>query len=122
MSTHSYWTLSPAQRSCPRWSAGRVDRCWDVFGAGRANPSGGPIRLPRDHGHLALPAGSYSYIRQFAPKVLEAVRFAGGTDAKPLIEALGILRELNTTGARNVPDGAPTGTASRAYGWAKIIP
>ncbi|MBV6697734.1 Tn3 family transposase [Kitasatospora aureofaciens] len=65
-------------------------------------------RLPRDHGHLRLLEGSYTYIRQFAPKVLEAVRFAGGTEAKPLIEAVGILRELNATGARNVPDTAPT--------------
>ncbi|WP_150136201.1 DUF4158 domain-containing protein [Streptomyces hyaluromycini] len=74
----------------------------------RAAHAGATIRLPKDHGHLALLAGSYSYIRQFAPKVLEVVRFAGGTDAKPLIEALTILRELNATGARNVPDGAPT--------------
>ncbi|MBL1119603.1 Tn3 family transposase [Streptomyces sp. 110] len=65
-------------------------------------------RLPRDHGHLRLPEGSYVYIRQFTPKVLETVRFVGGTEAKPLIEALGVLRELNATGARNVPDGAPT--------------
>ncbi|UXY32281.1 hypothetical protein [Streptomyces sp. HUAS TT20] len=36
------------------------------------------------------------------------MRFAGGTDAKPLTEVLGILRELDATGARNVPDGAPT--------------
>lgn len=39
--------------------------------------------------------------------MLEAVRFAGGTEAQPLIEALGILRELNATGARNVPGNAP---------------
>ncbi|MFF4550094.1 hypothetical protein [Streptomyces sp. NPDC001435] len=74
----------------------------------RAGHAGATIRLSRDHGHLALLAGSYSYILEFAPKVLEAVRFAGGTDAKPPTEALGILRELNATGARNVPDGAPT--------------
>jgi hypothetical protein len=74
----------------------------------RAAHAGATVRLPKDHGHLRLLEGSYTYIRQFAPKVLEAVRFAGGTDAKPLIEALEILRELNATGARNVPTGAPT--------------
>ncbi|MFI0906555.1 hypothetical protein ACH4TE_23940 [Streptomyces sioyaensis] len=36
------------------------------------------------------------------------MRFKGGTEAQPLIEALEILRELNATGARNVPDNAPT--------------
>jgi Tn3 transposase DDE domain len=74
----------------------------------RAAYAGATVRLPRDHGHLALLDGSYPYIRQFAPKVLETVRFKGGTEAKPPIEALEILRELNATGARNVPDNAPT--------------
>jgi Domain of unknown function (DUF4158)/Tn3 transposase DDE domain len=74
----------------------------------RAAHDGATVRLPRDHGHPALLEGSYTYIRQFAPKVLETVRFKGGTEAKPLIEALGILRELNATGARNVPEDAPT--------------
>ncbi|MFB7237892.1 hypothetical protein ACFCXK_24245 [Streptomyces sp. NPDC056269] len=40
--------------------------------------------------------------------MLETVRFAGGTDARPLIEAFEILRELNATGARSVPTVAPT--------------
>ncbi|MEU2134575.1 DUF4158 domain-containing protein [Streptomyces sp. NPDC018352] len=35
------------------------------------------VRLPRDHGHLRLLDGSYTYIRQFAPKVLETLA-AGG--------------------------------------------
>jgi hypothetical protein len=34
-------------------------------------------RLPRDHGHLAMLHESMSYVRQFAPHVLAAVRFAG---------------------------------------------
>lgn len=70
--------------------------------------AGATVRLPRDHGHVRLLEGSYTYIRQFAPKVLETVRFAGGTEAQPLVEALKILRELNATGGRNVPDKAPT--------------
>ncbi|MGH3863715.1 DUF4158 domain-containing protein, partial [Actinokineospora sp.] len=62
-------------------------------------------RLPRDHGHLAALDGSYGYLRQFTPQVLAAVRFAGGTAATGLLEAVEILRELNATGARRVPDG-----------------
>jgi TnpA family transposase len=38
-----------------------------------------------------------------------AVRFAGGTAATGLLEAVEILRDLNATGARRVPDDAPTG-------------
>lgn len=69
----------------------------------------GKPRLPRDHGHLAALDGSYGYLRQFTPQVLDAVRFAGGTAATGLLEAVEILRELNTTGARRVPDDAPDG-------------
>lgn len=66
-------------------------------------------RLPRDHGHLAALDGSYGYLRQFTPQVLATVPFAGGTAATELLEAVEILRELNATGARRVPDGAPDG-------------
>ncbi|MBN9739351.1 Tn3 family transposase [Pseudonocardia sp. P1] len=69
----------------------------------------GTARLPRDHGHLAALDGSYGYLRQFTPQVLAAVRFAGGTAAAGLLEAVEILRELNATGARRVPVDAPDG-------------
>lgn len=66
-------------------------------------------RLPRDHGHFAALDGSYGYLRQFTPQVLAAVRFAGGTAAAGLLEAVEILRELNATGSRRVPTDAPDG-------------
>lgn len=66
-------------------------------------------RLPRDHGHLAALDGSYGYLRQFTPQVLSAVRFAGGTAAIGLLDAVEILRGLNASGARRVPDDAPDG-------------
>ncbi len=67
-------------------------------------------RLPRDHGHLgALDVSSYGYLRHFTPQVLAAVEFAGGTAAAELLAAVGILRALNTSGARRVRADAPTG-------------
>lgn len=66
-------------------------------------------RLPRDHGHLAALDASYGYLRQFTPQVLATVAFAGGTAATELLAAVEILRELSATGARRVPDDAPTG-------------
>lgn len=53
--------------------------------------------------------GSYGYLRQFTPQVLEAVRFGSGTAAADLLEAVEILQELNATGARKVPEDVPTG-------------
>jgi hypothetical protein len=68
-----------------------------------------PPRLPRDHGHLGELAASISYLRQFTPKVLAAVRFAGGTDAAELLRAVSMLAELYATGGRKVPEPAPEG-------------
>jgi len=59
--------------------------------------------------HLAALDGSYGYLRQFTPQVLDGVEFVGGTAATELLEAVRILRHLNATGARKVPDEAPTG-------------
>ena len=66
-------------------------------------------RLPRDHGHLAMLDASIGYLRQFAPHVLGAVRFAGGVGTSELLAAVGILAELYATGARKVPEDAPAG-------------
>jgi hypothetical protein len=66
-------------------------------------------RLPRDHGHLALMDASMAYLRQFAPAVLTAVRFAGGPGTEELLTAVEILTGLYATGARKVPEGATAG-------------
>ena len=66
-------------------------------------------RLPRDHGHLAMMDASMSYLRQFVPAVLAAVRFDGGPGMDDLLNAVTILAGLYAAGARKVPDGAPEG-------------
>ena len=66
-------------------------------------------RLPRDHGHLAMLDASMGYVRKFAPDVLAAVRFAGGTGTEELLAAVSVLGGLYASGARKVPDGAPAG-------------
>jgi TnpA family transposase len=66
-------------------------------------------RLPRDHGHLAMMDASMTYLRQFAPAVLAAVRFAGGPGTEQTLQAVAMLAELYATGARKVPAGAPVG-------------
>ncbi len=81
--------------------------------AGDHTPAGSAVDrftpLPRDHGRLAALDGSYGYLRQFTPQALDAVRFAAGTAAAELLAAVEILRDLNATSARKVPDDAPTG-------------
>lgn len=72
-------------------------------------------RLPRDHGHLAMLDASMSYLRQFAPDVLKAVRFAGGPGTGALPAAVSILTGLYATGTRKVPAGAPVGFVPARY-------
>jgi len=72
-------------------------------------------RLPRDHGQLGVLDASYAHLRQFTPDVLNAVAFAGGTGAQELLAAVAVLKELNASGARRVPDGTPTGFVPARY-------
>ena len=63
--------------------------------------------LPRDHGRLSAMDSSYSYLRQFTPGVLAAVDFTGGPGTADLMAAVAILKNLNASGGRKVPAGAP---------------
>ncbi len=74
----------------------------------RAAWAGKEEALPRDHGHLQMMHLSMSYLRQFAPAVLRAVTFAGGTQMEELLAAVTILTQLYATGTRKVPATAPT--------------
>lgn len=71
--------------------------------------------LPRDHGRLRALAASYPYLRQFRPDVLAAIDFHGGPGMGQLMEAVSVLRELNRSGRRKVPQDAPTGFVPRRY-------
>ncbi|MEV4019846.1 DUF4158 domain-containing protein [Nonomuraea angiospora] len=71
--------------------------------------------LPRDHGRLAALEASYTYLRKFTPRVLAAVDFQGRPGTADLMDAVTILRELNRTGGRKVPAGAPTSFVPARY-------
>ena len=73
----------------------------------REAAAGGWKPLPRDRGRLSAMRSSYSYLRQFAPNVLSVIDFQGGPGTAELMEAVTILKELNQTGGRRVPEGAP---------------
>lgn len=71
--------------------------------------------LPRDHGRLAALEASYTYLRKFTPRVLATIDFQGGPGTADLMDAVAILKELNRTGGRKVPAGAPTSFVSARY-------
>jgi len=52
----------------------------------------------------------YTYLRQFAPALLEAIELQSDTEIEPsVIKAVALLREMNTTGKRKLPEDAPLG-------------
>jgi hypothetical protein len=82
-----------------------VGSAWSDFGLLEMRPSGG----------CRGTTGTWSYSRpptatcaSSPPEVLQAIGFDGHAHARPLLEAIEILRELNATGGPKVPKGAPT--------------
>ena len=63
--------------------------------------------LRRPNGYFDFLDDYYSYIRQFAPPFLETLSFESHQEEDPLLEAIAVLRALNTTKRRNLPDDAP---------------
>ena len=52
----------------------------------------------------------YSYLRQFAPSLLQAIESHSDTDTEPsVVKAVALLREMNLAGKRKLPEDAPLG-------------
>jgi len=71
--------------------------------------------LAKDHGRLSALDSSYSYLRQFTPGVLAAADFTGGQGTADLMAAVVILKNLNASGGRKVPAGAPASFVPARY-------
>jgi len=66
------------------------------------------LALPADFDYLEHLEGQYRRLRSYAPALLETFQFSAAPPAEPLLEAVGVLREMNATGKRKVPEDAPT--------------
>ena len=60
-------------------------------------------------------AARYSYLRQFAPAFLKTFTFRSNRKKDPLLEAIEVLRELNETGKRQVPQDTPMDFISSSW-------
>ena len=69
--------------------------------------------------HLALVGNHYGQLRRYAPTFLEALEFHGAPVTKPLLAAIETLKVLNATGARHLPNDAPTEFRAPALGSAR---
>jgi TnpA family transposase len=78
---------------------------WDEL---RNNVSKAKVILEStDSDHLKLLVKRFSYLRRYIPTLLTSINFKSNQSARPLLHAVEILKELNETGKRTVPAGAP---------------
>lgn len=65
------------------------------------------INEPLDESFFKLIGDRYSYLRQFIPTFLDALPLNGNAETEGLREAIEVLREINESGKRKIPDDAP---------------
>lgn len=72
-----------------------------------------------DEDTLLLVAQGYSQIRAYAPVFLEMFEFEMSNPQNPLLRAMALLKEMNETGTRKVPEHAPLAFCSQ--NWRNLI-
>lgn len=71
--------------------------------------------LARPNGHLDFLDNYYNYVRHFAPRFLEVIRFFSNQDNDSLLQAVEVLRELNASGKRKLSGGEPLGFIGKRW-------
>jgi hypothetical protein len=67
----------------------------------------GKLARPADFDYFDLLDKRYSQLRKYTLKLLSAFEFKASNPALPIVEALNLIKELNNTNRRNIPDDAP---------------
>ncbi len=65
------------------------------------------LAQPEDFDFLYRIGESYATVRRYAPEFLDALRLQAAPAAKSVLDAVNVLREVNTDNARKLPDDAP---------------
>lgn len=66
------------------------------------------LARPASFDYLELLDCRYAQLRRYTPKLLEVFEFKATSGSLAVLEALKIIKELNESGRRNVPETAPT--------------
>jgi hypothetical protein len=67
------------------------------------------LAQPEEFDYLALLDERYGSVRRFAPLLLANFEFNAAPNAAELLQALNLLRDLNASGKRTLPEAVPTG-------------
>ncbi len=66
------------------------------------------LARPADFDYLELLDNRYSQLRRYTPKLLEMFEFKATSASLPVLKALDVIKELNRSGGRNVPESVDT--------------
>lgn len=77
------------------------------------------LARPIDYDYLDLLSKKFYRLRKYTPTLLKALEFRSTKSAEPLLKAVDIIRDMNETGKRKVPEGAPMEFISKR--WQKQI-
>lgn len=73
------------------------------------------LARPMDYDYLDLLSTRFAYLRKYTPTLLTKLEFRSTQAAEPLLRALDVLRELNESGKRKVPEGSPLDFVSKRW-------
>lgn len=68
---------------------------------------------------LPLIGDSYAMLRRYAPKFLSVLKLRAQPVAKSILDAINVLRNVNSQNARTIPDDAPTDFIRKR--WEKLV-
>ena len=65
------------------------------------------LAQPATFDHLHLVGDHYSMLRRYTPELLDVLKLKAAPAAQAVMDAIDMVREMNATGSRKVPDDAP---------------
>ena len=65
------------------------------------------LAQPATFDHLHLVGDHYSMLRRYTPELLDVLKLKAAPAAQAVLDAIDMVREMNATGSRKVPDDAP---------------
>ncbi|WP_010503696.1 Tn3 family transposase [Paenibacillus elgii] len=73
------------------------------------------LARPVDYDYLDLLEKKFYALWKYTPTLLKSLEFRSTTSAEPLMKAVDIIRDMNETGKRKVPEGAPLNFVSNRW-------
>ena len=90
---------------------------WDAFTASVTEAQ--KLAQPESFDFLPRIAEGYAMLRRYVPQFLDVLKLRAAPSAKGLLDAIEVLRAMNTDNARKVPADAPTGFIKKR--WEKLV-